>query len=572
AWAVRHHRPRPARPWWLLTAGLGLLAMGDVVFNALTRLNGHEVFPSPADGFYLASYVVLSWGVASMLRARRRGRDRTALHDATLVTVVATVVTWVYLVDPSAYGGVPLVEAVISAAYPVGDIALLAFLVRLLLGSSRRLPAERILAVGIALLLLADVAYARLALTGSYSVGGWLDLVYHLSYLCLPVAAAHPGMGRMVAPEEDFAPSGRSRRGLVMGFSLVLPVMATLEVIDGHRHHAVLLAAASTAVFFLLTLRTGVLNASLADVLAREQDALDRERVLRAMGMALVGATDREVIAAAVVHHARLLAGPGAEAVVALGEPGAWRVVTAGHSLRLPAGALLDGVPSDVETALQAGRATVVAPGAALGFGAALSEAIALRPLVLAPLVVGGRLAGAVVVAPRHRAGGAPRLLEACEALGSAASLALESAQLAERLLDERSEQRFGAMIRNSSDILLVLRADGTVRYLSPSATRILGWRAEDLHGRHVRDLVHPGDAAMIAGAFHRALTQAGTHGPIECRVLHRDGSWRFLEAVGTGLHDDPGLSGVVVNVRDVTDRVRLEDELSHQASASAAR
>ena len=60
-WAVRHHRPSPTRPWWLLTGGLGLLVVGEVIFNALTRIHGEEVFPSIADGLYLASCVVLSW-------------------------------------------------------------------------------------------------------------------------------------------------------------------------------------------------------------------------------------------------------------------------------------------------------------------------------------------------------------------------------------------------------------------------------------------------------------------------------------------------------------------------------
>ncbi len=118
-WGIRRHRPSPARPWWLLAFGLGLLVVGDVIFNALTRIHGEEVFPSAADALYLASYAVLSWGLIAVLHARRHQRDRTALLDAGLVTVVAAVGTWVYLVDPTAYGGVPLLEAVISAAYPV---------------------------------------------------------------------------------------------------------------------------------------------------------------------------------------------------------------------------------------------------------------------------------------------------------------------------------------------------------------------------------------------------------------------------------------------------------------------
>jgi hypothetical protein len=329
-WAVRHHRPRPARPWWLLTGGLALLVVGDVIYNALTRINGHEVFPSAADAMYVASYGVLSLGLIAVVRTRRRS-DPTALLDAALVTVVAAAATWAYLVDPSSYGDVPLVEALFSAAYPIGDVVVLGFLVRLLISSPRRAPAERVLTVGIGLLLLADLAYARLAITGNYSMGSWLDVIYHVSYLCLPLAAAHPSMRVVAAPEPGFATSGRSRLWLLAAVSLVLPAFAAGEMASGQEGKAIVLAAASAIAFFLLTFRTGVLNTSLAQALsgerlarAGEQESLERERVLRDLGVTLVGMLDRDAICAAAADHARRLGGPGAEAAVFVQGSGRW--------------------------------------------------------------------------------------------------------------------------------------------------------------------------------------------------------------------------------------------------------
>ena len=510
-WGIRRHRPDPARPWWLLAGGLGLLVVGDVIYNALTRINGYEVFPSAADAFYVASYVVLSCGVIAVLHVRRHQRDRTALIDAGLVTVVAAVGTWVYLVDPTAYGDVGVLEGLISAAYPVGDVVLLAFLARLLISSNRRPPAERVLAVGLGLLLVADVGYARLALTGDYAVGGWLDVVYHLSYLCFPVAAAHPTMRALARPEADFAPSGRSRLWLLAAISLVLPACAAVEVAGGNHANAITLAAASAAAFFLLTFRTGVLNASLADALAREQEVLDRERVLRALGISLVGARDRSAVSAAAVEHARRLAASDAEALLVLGKS------------RFDAVAATDGVAGEVDIAvdrtnlppsvmaeLTAGRAVTVDRATAPTLRAALPDVLRERTLFVTPLVTGGTLTGAVLLGV-HRAPAAPdRLLAACDALGSAVSLALEATHLAEKLVDQRSEQRFGAMIRNSSDIILVLHADETARFISPSVTRILGWDIDDVLGRHIADLVHPEDAGPIASAIHAAVGHPG--------------------------------------------------------------
>ena len=552
-WGIRRHRPQPARPWWLLASGLGLLVVGDVIYNALTRMNGHEVYPSVADALYVASYGVLSAGVIAVLRARRHQRDRTALIDACLVTLVAAAATWVYLVDPTAYSGVRLVEQLVSAAYPVGDLLLLGFLARLLISPSRRPPAEGILAVGLGLLLVADIAYARLALTGTYSVGSWLDAMYHFSYLCFAVAATHPSMRRLSAPEPDYATSGRSRLWLLAGVSLVLPVFATVEAANGDQAHAITLAAASAVAFFLLTFRTGVLNQSLAGALAREKEALDRERVLRALGTALAARPDRAAIWAAAVEHAGHLAGGDAEAVF-----------LAGHTI--PEQTPPSGLGPSISAQLQAGRAVAIGRGTADPLRACLPTAMADRALFVAPVVVDGQMDGVIMLAPATTTGNPERLLDACAALGTAVSLALESSALSEALVEQRSEERFSALIRNSSDILLVLQPDGTMRFVSPSATRILGWEVDELLHRPIGNLAHPDDAPLLAAALHRALIEPGTHGPIECRARHKDGSWRFLEAIGTSLLDDGAEAGIVVNVRDVTDRLNLQQQLTHQA------
>ncbi len=225
-WGIARHRPRPATPWWLLSGGLGLLVVGDIVYNALTRIHGHEVFPSVADGMYVASYGVLAAGLIAVLRARRHERDRTAVIDTCLVTLVGAAATWVYLIDPTSYADTPWLKQFFSAAYPVGDLVLLGLLVRLLISPGRRPPAETIMAAGIGLLLVADVTYARLSLTGSYSVGSWLDVVYHASYLCFALAATHPSMRALSAAEPGYAPSGRTRLWLLASMSLVLPALA----------------------------------------------------------------------------------------------------------------------------------------------------------------------------------------------------------------------------------------------------------------------------------------------------------------------------------------------------------
>jgi predicted signal transduction protein with EAL and GGDEF domain len=65
---------------------------------------------------------------------------------------------------------------------------------------------------------------------------------------------------------------------------------------------------------------------------------------------------------------------------------------------------------------------------------------------------------------------------------------------------------------------------------------------------------------------FAEVLKRVGLHPPLEFRVPHKDGSWRYLEHVVNNLLDDPIVRGVVVNSWDVTERKALEEQLSYQA------
>jgi PAS domain S-box-containing protein len=124
------------------------------------------------------------------------------------------------------------------------------------------------------------------------------------------------------------------------------------------------------------------------------------------------------------------------------------------------------------------------------------------------------------------------------------------------------SELRFRSLVQNSSDIITVLEADGTVRYESPSLERILGYKPEDLVGKNAFDLVHPDDRARVMAVFQEHLPVRGSIAPLELRFRHKDGNWRTLEATGNNLLHEPGVAGIVVNSRDITERKRTEDVL----------
>ena len=125
-------------------------------------------------------------------------------------------------------------------------------------------------------------------------------------------------------------------------------------------------------------------------------------------------------------------------------------------------------------------------------------------------------------------------------------------------------------LIENASDIIAVIDQNGTISFQSPSVERILGYRSEELDGASVFDLVHPDDLAGAWLRMQQALTEPGPTRTSLIRLRHRNGSWRSVEAVGTAMFGDPLVRGIVVNARDVTERVALENELRHAQKLEA--
>ena len=138
------------------------------------------------------------------------------------------------------------------------------------------------------------------------------------------------------------------------------------------------------------------------------------------------------------------------------------------------------------------------------------------------------------------------------------------------RLLAEhaarQNEARFRSLVQHSSDVIIITRADGTIRFVSPSATRVFGYDPAEMLRHTVSELLHPDDRERAATFFRNAAQAPGVAGPVEWRFRQPDGSWLPAEILATNLLHDPTVKGVVLNTRDVSDRRRLEEQLTHQA------
>jgi two-component system cell cycle sensor histidine kinase/response regulator CckA len=124
-----------------------------------------------------------------------------------------------------------------------------------------------------------------------------------------------------------------------------------------------------------------------------------------------------------------------------------------------------------------------------------------------------------------------------------------------------RANERFRLLLENLSEVILVVDADGGVRYASPSLQRVTGQLPESVEGRSLLDLVDPAQQEAAREYLRGIVT--GTPGDgIRLRVRDESGHWRLLELLGRNLLDHPVVSGIVLTARDVTERDALEMQL----------
>jgi len=121
------------------------------------------------------------------------------------------------------------------------------------------------------------------------------------------------------------------------------------------------------------------------------------------------------------------------------------------------------------------------------------------------------------------------------------------------------SEARFRALVQHSTDAVVVIDRGGVITYATPSVQGILGYRPREIVGREVSGLMDPRDVEGSARALGRLVSEPYVTERLEARVRHADGSWRWLDATCTNQLEEPSVRGIVGNVRDITERKRMD-------------
>ncbi|MBA2643348.1 MAG: diguanylate cyclase [Actinobacteria bacterium] len=521
---VTIHRPRSKAPWYLVAAS-GLCAIAaDAVFVVLADRHETVPFPSLADALSLASYVILAAALLLMIRRQVPGRDWPSLVDAGIVTVGVAIVSWTFFLDPRLATGSNALE--IAFAFPVLDVLLVSVAARMVLGPGLRSPAFAMVTTALLFQLVGDALYGFGSLHGWYQVGDPIDLFFVLSAVLLGTAALHPSMVELTEPNTD--PEKRlsgTRLAVLSAATLMAPAMLAVAALRDGSGELLVIVGAATTLSVLVIVR-------LAGVVARHERAERREQALGQAAAALVSAWTRDDIQRVAVDYAlEIVAVEGATVGFALGEADELEVVTA-------AGACTNDM---------------------LRLGVHTGEgALTVCPISPDPA------RGSLVIHSREALSKHAR--EGVETLAAQVALALEGAALAEDLHERQSAERFRSLVKNSSDVIMLIERDLEIRYHTPSVERVLGYSEDELIGQTLPELLEPDESERLRPFFRQVCGAPGRPMPRDLPLRRADGSICQLESVFMNLFDDANVTAVVVTARDVTERRALEEQLSHQA------
>ncbi|MBV9952327.1 MAG: EAL domain-containing protein [Acidimicrobiia bacterium] len=537
---------------WFGTAGIAFLVAGIVRTVHGMLIDEDRPFPSPADIFITGGQLALIIGGILLGHLRSPARDRAAIIDGAIVAVGAATITWAMLLGPYvADGTVALDERVINTASSLLLTVFLAAIVRLAFGPGARNVSYYLLAGAVALIFIQDTSVTLETVGGPNATIG--RALAPAIYVFFGAAAMHPDVHLMTEPPRQFDVSLSWRRiTLLVGALLIAPAMICLQLVLGWDPNIVILTISSILLSMLVLARLIFL------VRDREQ-ATKREQTLREASARFAVASDREsAYGAAMEAVERLASGVNDLRVALVAEgPDALEIL---HVEGYRAEEAVDRIP----------RA---------GLPPALADALGSRDvadLVLEPVVLpgGGEPARPLLVIPlaSQRSVRTAMLIStdkplpaitrrAVVTLSTTLSLALEAAELSENLHRARSERRFRTLVENSSDLVLVVNDDRRITFVSAASQRLLGMSEDELMDTDPFRLLHEEDRPIAESIVDRRAA-VDFIDPIEVRVCHADGAYRWFELVARDLRDDEDIDGIVINCREISDRKDAELQL----------
>jgi diguanylate cyclase (GGDEF)-like protein/PAS domain S-box-containing protein len=534
--------PQPVRniARLLLLSGLSAI-LGGVVRGMQSLATGvHYPFPSIADVGVVASYVLLFTAMWAMVRRRLPPNILDPALDAAVGGIAIAVMQWSLVIVPYIRAASPTDLALaLNLAYAMGSLALIVMAVFALVAGGHRSVSNRILAGALFMTVLID-SMTTLVLAGAIPEIV-RTFIAPMGLMLGTAGLLHPSVVLIASRPSDPSQLRRLTRKRigVLGLALITCPLLLLFLLfrDGEVGLALLPAIASVALAPLVVIRLGRL--------VRQNELLAaQESTLRSVGERLVAAeTEEDVGRIITVGLEQVLNGNFLDGGLLFDPLGneAWRQA---GDLR-PALAAVQDLTLDDHHA-STGEVHHLPRGNLRGHW------------TVGFVVVQRTLRGVLAAVTDDEITDDEQ--NALQALCREAAIALRAVEQTEITVRQRSEERFGALVDNSSDIVAVLDPSGRLTYVSPVAVRLLGYPPDYSARLDVMDLVHPGDRE--AGARMLEDVRFGSQEATELRLRHASGTYHWFEVVAVDLQSDPNIGGIVLNAREIGDRKAAEERL----------
>lgn len=531
-WAAARTAPGRARRGWHLTgAACASWSSGNAIWAVHELVLHREVpFPSLADLGYLGFVPLALAGIVLLGPPSARFGTYKRLMDVLVITVGLGGVGWILVLSPVAASTEGALEQALSLAYPVGDLLILAVILSVITVMRAHQPTLPLLLAGLVLFASADVAFAYTTASGSYSSGGPSAWAWFAGFLAIALAARPAGLTPQIEVPPDDWPAELVTE---LPIAAVGALAAAQGLADG--------ALPEPTLWLILVI--GTLNALRHHAASRQNQALTRAAEQRLVDLQTERARSHRVIDEARDPYIELdrdgtVRDWNAPAEATFG----WRREDV---LGRP---IVDIVPEDNRQASTDRLARFVATGDP----AVWDEGVDVR--YLRP---DGSQVHAEIAAWDTGEGVDYRIHAFVWDI---------SERVAEQELLEASEQRWRALIRHSSDLTLVLDAEGRLTQELPIVHDLLGYRDGEYDGHHFAELLHPSDLERASGLFATVLSEHGRQIRDRVRIRRIDGSWAHVEAIATNLLHEPAVQGVVCNLHDISQQVEAENKLKRQA------
>jgi diguanylate cyclase (GGDEF)-like protein/PAS domain S-box-containing protein len=569
-------RNAPVRktPWLLLVAASASFGLAQLSLLA-GGSGGHPVGPglSVEDLMSLAKSPLIVIALVLFARARSPGGGRQSLIDAFTVTLGLAMMIWIFsvlptILNPALSGD----ERLIMIGFPVGDVIVILALARLLAPGTAPRGSLLLISAGIAVGLLASVVYSLIRAYGSDQVVTILDVGWTTGFALCGLAALRPDMRAMTQlTKRRVTEASRGRLLLLTSTTLIAPALLTYLAFFDNDVREGDIAATATVLYLTVLARLWSLNLS-------HRRGLLREREARMAGVSLASARTIKDVSAVVARSVAAFIGRNSRHETLF-------AIRAGEELRVVAPASDAGEPAPTEivrlTATSLPRLRMLTsadpwfapiegldPEIRAAAERAGHDGLLVCPLTLADRPSGDPLVGLLAVLGKRR--DLRNLKGSLGILASQVALAVERVTLTQELIRQRSEAVFRTLVQDTSDVILILDEEFTVRYATPSAASIYG--DITVEGTPVGTLTAQSERLAVSPA----LRQPGGDGPGRppggedpfnglWRITRHDGRTLLVEVRYNDRRADVTVGGHVLTVRDVTEQRQLEEELKHR-------